>query len=97
MPATIDEVIAISKLPCSIIIIGVGNANFDAMEQLEGDGERLRNDREVAQRDIVQFVRFNDAVSRGDLAEQVLKEIPKQLLSYMLTNGMPCQTVQQHY
>lgn len=53
MPATIDQVIAMSKLPCSIIIVGIGNADFDAMEELDGDGERLRNPTEVAERDIV--------------------------------------------
>jgi len=47
------------------------------MEELDGDGGRLRNSKEVAERDIVQFVRFNHAIRRGDLAEQVLKEVPK--------------------
>ena len=43
MPATIDAIISLSKLPCSIIIIGVGDAEFDSMEELDGDGGRLRN------------------------------------------------------
>ena len=46
-------------MPCSIIIIGVGNADFSAMEELDGDGGRLRNSAGVAAaRDIVQFVEF---------------------------------------
>ena len=53
MPNSIDEIIALSKLPCSIIIVGVGNADFSSMEELDGDGERLRNHREIAARDIV--------------------------------------------
>ena len=69
MPATIDAIISLSKLPCSIIIIGVGDAEFDSMEELDGDGGRLRNHREAAQRDIVQFVSFKDAMRKGDLAE----------------------------
>ena len=48
MPDTIDEVIALAKLPCSIIIVGVGNADFSAMEELDGDGGRLSNGREAA-------------------------------------------------
>ena len=32
MPATIDAIIELSKLPCSIIIIGVGPADFSSME-----------------------------------------------------------------
>ena len=60
MPMTIDLVCELSELPCSIIIVGVGNADFDSMEQLDGDGGRLRSSAGVpAARDIVQFVEFN--------------------------------------
>ena len=34
-------------------------------------------------RDIVQFVEFNQCIARGNLAEQVLKEVPHQFCSYM--------------
>ena len=89
MYETIDEVYELAKLPCSIIIVGVGNADFDAMEELDGDGGRLRNGNgQPCERDIVQFVRFNQAVMRGDLAEQVLKEVPRQLVSYMQNRGI---------
>lgn len=71
-------------MPCSIIIVGVGNANFSSMEALDGDGGRLRNSRgQPAARDIVQFVEFNQCMARGNLAEQVLKEVPTQVCSYM--------------
>ena len=60
MPQTIDLVYALSELPCSIIIVGVGDADFSAMEELDGDGGRLRNSRgQECARDIVQFVEFN--------------------------------------
>ena len=54
MPRTKELVVELSALPCSIIIIGVGGANFDEMEELDGDGERLRdrNGREI-RRDVV--------------------------------------------
>jgi len=35
--ATVEEVVKGSSLPLSIIIIGVGNADFTAMEKLDGD------------------------------------------------------------
>ena len=42
-------------LPLSIIIVGVGQADFDAMEELDGDKVPLTNQRgQRAQRDIVQ-------------------------------------------
>ena len=31
-----------SKLPMSIIIVGVGDSDFSSMEELDGDGGRLR-------------------------------------------------------
>lgn len=50
-----------SKLPMSIIIVGVGNADFAAMEFLDGDNRRLRSHTgEEAARDIVQFVPFRE-------------------------------------
>lgn len=88
MPATKDLVCQLADLPCSIIIVGVGHANFDAMEELDGDDGRLRNSRGVAaNRDIVQFVKFNDAIAKGNLAEQVLKEVPTQFCGHMTQIG----------
>lgn len=61
MDETRDAVVQASKLPMSIIIIGVGNADFAAMEFLDGDASVLRsNTGEEAVRDIVQFVPFRD-------------------------------------
>ena len=34
---TIDSIVAASMLPLSIIIVGIGEADFDQMEQLDGD------------------------------------------------------------
>ena len=41
MQETIDQIVRASGLPLSIIIVGVGNANFDSMEQLDADVEPL--------------------------------------------------------
>ena len=61
-----------------MIIVGVGSANFDSMEELDGDGGRLRDSKgRECQRDIVQFVEFREAMKKGNLAEQVLKEVPE--------------------
>jgi vacuolar-type H+-ATPase subunit F/Vma7 len=38
---TIDEVIRGSSLPLSIIIVGVGNENFDSMNVLDADDAPL--------------------------------------------------------
>ena len=38
MPETIRILVQLSALPVSIIIVGVGNADFSQMEALDGDG-----------------------------------------------------------
>lgn len=59
MPQTVEAIINASYLPMSIIIIGIGNADFDAMEFLDGDDGVLRgHGGRIARRDIVQFVPF---------------------------------------
>ena len=95
MPQTKTAIVEASKLPLSIIIVGVGNADFEAMEELDGDTVRLTApDGRVAQRDIVQFVPFRNFMSQGldsqmsrlHLAREVLAEVPDQFVSYMKTN-----------
>ena len=79
MPATKSLLVDLSGMACSVIIIGVGSADFSSMEELDGDEGPLRDNRgRSISRDIVQFVEFNQALARGNLAEQVLKEIPNQ-------------------
>jgi hypothetical protein len=58
MDQTISAVVAASGLPLSIIIVGVGSADFTAMERLDADTEPLRCPRtgRLMERDIVQFV-----------------------------------------
>lgn len=80
----------------SIIIVGVGQAEFDAMVELDGDDVRISSRGKLAERDIVQFVPFRDYVDRtgnhvlsmARLARDVLAEIPDQLVSYMKAQGI---------
>lgn len=63
----------------SIIIVGIGNADFEAMDQLDGDVTPLysQNLRQYRVRDIIQFVPFREY--QGDaakLAKEVLAEVP---------------------
>ena len=63
MNETIRLIVQLSELPCSIIIVGVGNADFSQMEALDGDGGILADDRGTkCSRDIVQFVRFTECM-----------------------------------
>ena len=43
MKETKNIIFKLALHPVSIIIIGVGNADFTMMEELDGDGARLQN------------------------------------------------------
>ncbi|XP_038829273.1 copine-3 isoform X2 [Salvelinus namaycush] len=82
---TRSAIVNASRLPMSIIIIGVGGADFTAMEFLDSDDGRLRAPTgETAARDIVQFVPFRQFQNapREALAQSVLAELPGQVVSY---------------
>ena len=83
---TIDEIIMGSELPLSIIIVGVGDADFTKMKKLDGDGMVLTSKNgKIAKRDIVQFVHFNQfrGKPREHLADAVLEELPSQVCEYL--------------
>jgi len=83
---TIEAIIRASALPLSIVIVGVGQAGFDMMAELDSDRVKLRGaGGRTAERDIVQFVSFREygRVQCSALAEAVLGEIPRQFLEYM--------------
>lgn len=54
MPETIDALVhASNTTPLSIVIIGVGPADFSSMTALDGDGKKLRDSRgHVSSRDM---------------------------------------------
>lgn len=91
MEKTKQAIVNAANLPISIIIIGVGKADFDSMEELDGDDVRVSYNGQPAARDIVQFVPFRDYMTRNvydpsssfKLAKDVLHELPDQVVEYM--------------
>ncbi|CAM9119071.1 unnamed protein product, partial [Laminaria digitata] len=94
MRETIDCLVAASNLPLSVVIVGVGQADFTDMSALDGDGGMLMDSsRNVATRDIVQFVPFskysgNEGIMGARLAADTMAEIPEQLLKYFTARGI---------
>uniref|UniRef100_A0A674MN39 Copine Va n=1 Tax=Takifugu rubripes TaxID=31033 RepID=A0A674MN39_TAKRU len=105
MAQTKEAIVNAAKLPMSIIIVGVGQAEFDAMVELDGDDIRISSRGKMAERDIVQFVPFRDYMDRtgnhvlsmARLAKDVLAEIPDQLISYMKSRGIKPNPVPAAY
>ncbi|PIN15780.1 Copine [Handroanthus impetiginosus] len=83
---TINSVVRASDLPLSILIVGVGNADFKEMEILDADnGDRLESSSgRIATRDIVQFVPMREVhVGQMSVVQALLEELPSQFLSYV--------------
>ena len=80
--ATADKLKQLSDKPLSIVIVGVGNADFSSMQFLDDctpPGER----------DIAQFVPFNEHnKSSVDLSSATLKEVPSQLVGFFQKRGV---------
>lgn len=84
MQSTVASVIKGSKVPLSIVIIGIGQENFENMHILDADENPLIDEDGVKMdRDIVQFVPFrNFAGSSRALNKEVLAEIPREIVNY---------------
>jgi len=66
-----------ADLPLSIIIVGIGNADFDLMVTLDGDDGLFDRRGNKCWRDLVQFVPFNDFKHNPTLlSKEVLEELP---------------------
>jgi len=89
MEATIEQIYEMSLLPISIVVVGVGNEEFENMQKLDGDEGIYTSRGQKVPRDIVQFVPYKKFKnSPADLSREVLAEIPDQLVGYMAMNGI---------
>jgi hypothetical protein len=91
MDKTIDEIVRGSTLPLSIIIVGVGEADFSSMDVLDADDEPLYSKKYKRHMgaDIVQFVPFSEFKNDPRmLAKQTLEEVPGQFLGFMEKNNI---------
>ena len=93
---TIDALVEGSFLPLSVIIIGIGNDHFQEMIELDGDDNPITDSKGVKRaRDLVQFVPFNKYKNNPTkLAEQVLEEVPRQIIEYYNMNNIYPSNIQ---
>lgn len=93
MEKTREQLIDLSRYPCSIIIIGVGGEDFTRMRTLDDSAEGrgvLKRGRDVAERHFVQFVdysSFTDSekgqVDFSRLSSTVLGHIPDHVIEFI--------------
>ncbi len=89
--ATLQSLESCSDAPLSIVIVGIGTADFSAMQFLD-DAAREKPD-------ICQFVEFNKHKHDfNSLTAATLHELPDQLVAYFQRNGInpnPVSEVQE--
>eukprot|EP01010_Urceolus_cornutus_P001156 NODE_1677_length_795_cov_162.242627_g1304_i0.p1 GENE.NODE_1677_length_795_cov_162.242627_g1304_i0~~NODE_1677_length_795_cov_162.242627_g1304_i0.p1 ORF type:complete len:248 (+),score=45.07 NODE_1677_length_795_cov_162.242627_g1304_i0:80-745(+) len=90
LPETKSAIVAASSFPLSIIIVGVGSADFSSMDVLDADDAPLTaTDGSVMRRDIVQFVPFSKHQSSVELlASETLAEVPEQFTEWAELTGL---------
>ncbi|KAL9179977.1 hypothetical protein ACHAXT_007947 [Thalassiosira profunda] len=89
--ATKRTLASVADAPLSIVIVGIGRADFSAMQFLD-DFEK----RADMNRDIVQFVEFSaHEHNKTSLTRATLEEIPDQLVQYFFQRGIMPQPVKQ--
>eukprot|EP00978_Attheya_sp_CCMP212_P003704 scaffold7810_cov42-Attheya_sp.AAC.1 len=77
------ELVRASEAPLSVVIVGIGTHDFSSMQFLdEHDPENEGG------RDITKFVEWNDFSSNDALTDEVLDEIPDQVVDYFYTRGI---------
>jgi hypothetical protein len=81
--ATAASLNQVSDAPLSVVIVGVGSADFSSMQFLYDSSK-------PGERDIAQFVQFNNH-SRDSVAltSETLREIPNQLVGYFQSKYIP--------
>ncbi|KAK0399287.1 hypothetical protein QR680_002974 [Steinernema hermaphroditum] len=93
---TIQAIIFASRAPISVLFVGVGNGPFSDLERLGSAGSRLAFQGRKAERDVVQFAAINaQTISDVGIAEfksvfreQALAQIPWQMATWMMKNGV---------
>jgi hypothetical protein len=84
MAASKRKIVELSRTaPVSVVIVGVGSADFRSMQELD-DGEGGA---------IVQFVHYQLGISEDDLTTRVLAEIPNALVDAMVKRNIQPNTV----
>ena len=97
MEETIDALVEGSFEPLSVVIVGIGNADFSKMVILDGNDIPLVSRNNVNwMRDLVQFIQFNKyKEDEKALTKEILEEIPRQIVEYYTLNNYNPEKIQE--
>ena len=84
---TIDALIEITYLPLSVVIIGIGNSEFDDIKKLFAHKNKISSKGMEKLRNNSHFITMKDCNFNNDiLKNKCLKDIPKQIVQYYSIN-----------
>jgi hypothetical protein len=98
-PQTCDLLIQCSRLPLSVIIVGIGSGDFGLMHNID-DNRMLMTDKfgRRTERDLVTFVELAKCnYNPGLLAHEVMKELPRQITEYCRLVGLKPEDMRIHW
>jgi len=79
---TLNSIIEAANIPLSIIMIGIGDGDFESFESLDSQLGLY----ETARRDYVSFIAYRDFIEdTNQLKNKLMQEIPEQILEYVET------------
>ena len=79
---TLNSIIEAANIPLSIIMIGIGDGDFESFENLDSQLGMY----ETARRDYVSFIAYRDFIEdTNQLKKKLMQEIPEQILEYVET------------
>lgn len=87
---TKDAICEAAELPVSIVVVGLADEPAEDMRILDGDNGVIRDSSGNAiKRDVVQYVHYKNFMdNENNLSEEVLKEIPNQVVDYFVSKGI---------
>ncbi|VDN03950.1 unnamed protein product [Thelazia callipaeda] len=83
---TVNAIIDCSHLPISIVIVGVGNQDFSPMQNLLSPLLKS-SEGHLLQREIITFVPYIASMTSDELVAKLLRNIPRQFLTWALMHG----------
>uniref|UniRef100_A0A8R1TUF6 VWFA domain-containing protein n=1 Tax=Onchocerca volvulus TaxID=6282 RepID=A0A8R1TUF6_ONCVO len=80
---TVNAIVDCAELPISIVIVGVGNQDFSAMQCLLSPTLKSSEGR-LLRREIVTFVPYTASMTSNELVTKLLINVPRQFLTWAM-------------